>query len=206
MPVVNRGRFDINYIEEGEGFPVVLIHGLAGDHTAWLPQVAAWKDQYRVIAFDNPGSGDSSAVSEPASTANLADATLGLMEKLGIEKAHIVGRSMGDAVAQHMALKAPERLQSMALAASFARLDPVGAQVIGNLQQLLAWRKSWAEWAPHAVYLFVVPKFFNENEDLMARITALISDEGRDMVSYDHLATACPVQNSKCLRIPVTSS
>lgn len=191
MPVVNTGRYNINYIEEGKGFPVLLIHGLAGDHTAWLPQLAAWKDKYRVIAFDNPGSGASSLVSGPAGTADLADATLGLMDQLGIEKAHVVGRSMGGAVAQHMALKAPDRLQSMALAASFARLDPVGAQVITNLQQLLAWRKSWAEWAPHAVYLFVAPKFFNENAELMAKITALVSDEGRDMASYDHLATAC---------------
>lgn len=191
MPIVNTGKFDINYIDEGDGYPLVLIHGLAGDHTAWLPQVAAWKDKYRVIAFDNPGSGDSSPVSEPASTADLADATLGLMDQLGIERAHVVGRSMGGAVAQHMALKAPDKLQSIAMAASFARLDPVGARVISNLQQLLRWRQSWAEWAPHAVYLFVAPKFFNENAELMANITALVSDEGRDMVSYDHLATAC---------------
>jgi 3-oxoadipate enol-lactonase len=191
MPILNTGRFDINYVDEGEGFPLILIHGLAGDHTAWLPQIEAWKEKYRVVAFDNPGSGDSSLVGEPVSTTDLADATLGLMEKLGIEKAHVVGRSMGGAIAQHMALKAPERLQSMALAASFARLDPVGAQVIKNLQQLLKWRKSWAEWAPHAVYLFVAPKFFNENEELMTKITALVSGEDRDMVSYDHLATAC---------------
>ncbi|NKB50282.1 MAG: alpha/beta fold hydrolase [Alphaproteobacteria bacterium] len=191
MPIVNTGKFDINYIEDGDGYPVVLIHGLAGDHTAWLPQVAALKDNYRVIAFDNPGSGDSSKVDAPAGTADLADATLGLMDQLGIDRAHVVGRSMGGAVAQHMALKAPDRLQSMAMAASFARLDPVGAQVIGNLQQLLEWRPNWAEWAPHAVFLFVAPAFFNENPELMARITALVSDETRDMPSYDHLATAC---------------
>lgn len=191
MPVVNAGPFDIHYIEAGDGYPVVLIHGLAGDHTAWLPQVAALKDAYRVIAFDNPGSGDSSLVSEPTSTADLADATLGLMDALGIDRAHIVGRSMGGAVAQHMALKAPERIQSLAMAASFARLDPVGTQVIANLQQLLRWRSSWAEWAPHAVFLFVSPAFYNENPEIMARITALVSDEGRDMASYDHLATAC---------------
>ena len=191
MPIVNTGRFDINYIEDGDGYPVVLIHGLAGDHTAWLPQVAALKDDYRVIAFDNPGSGESSTVDDPASTADLADATLGLMDQLGIERAHVIGRSMGGAVAQHMALKAPDRLQSMAMAASFARLDPIGAQIISNLQQLLRWRPSWVEWAPHAVFLFVAPAFFNENPELIARITVLVSDEGRDMTSYDHLATAC---------------
>ena len=79
----------------------------------------------------------------------------------------------------------------MAMAASFARLDPLGAQTITNMQQLLGWRKSWAEWAPHAVYMFVAPAFFNENPELIARITALVSDESRDMISYNHLATAC---------------
>ena len=48
-----------------------------------------------------------------------------------------------------------------------------------------------AEWAPHAVFLFVSPAFFNENPELIARITELVGDEGRDMTSYDHLATAC---------------
>ena len=40
MPVVKTSRFEINYVEEGEGFPVILIHGLAGDHSAWKPQIA----------------------------------------------------------------------------------------------------------------------------------------------------------------------
>ena len=191
MPIVNTGRFDINYIEDGDGYPVVLIHGLAGDHTAWLPQVDALRGDYRVVAFDNPGSGDSSTVDDPASTADLADATLGLMDQLGIERAHVIGRSMGGAIAQHMALKAPDRLQSIAMAASFARLDSIGAQVITNLQLLLRWRPNWAEWAPHAVFLFVSPAFFNENPELIARITELVGDEGRDLTSYDHLATAC---------------
>ena len=191
MPIVNTGRFDINYVEEGEGFPVVLIHGLAGDHTAWFPQIAALKKKYRVIAFDNPGSGKSSKVQSPVNTAELADATLGLMDKLNIKRAHVVGRSMGGAIAQQMALRSQDSLQSMAMAASFARLDPLGNQIIKNMQQLLSWRKNWSEWAPHAVNFFVAPEFFNENPDLIKNITMLISDESRDMISYDHLATTC---------------
>jgi 3-oxoadipate enol-lactonase len=65
MPIVNCGRFAVNSIEEGDGFPILLIHGLAGDHTAWLPQIAAFRDRYRVVAMDNPGSGDSSPVDGP---------------------------------------------------------------------------------------------------------------------------------------------
>ena len=191
MPIVNTGRFDINYVEEGEGFPVILIHGLAGDHTAWFPQIAALKKKYRVIAFDNPGSGKSSKVESPVNTAELADTTLGLMDKLDVKKAHIVGRSMGGAIAQQIALREQDRLQSMAMAASFARLDSLGRQTIKNMQQLLSWRKNWSEWAPHAVSLFVAPEFFNENPDIIKNITMLISDESRDMISYDHLATTC---------------
>ena len=190
MPVVKTSRFEINYVEEGEGFPVILIHGLAGDHSAWKPQIEALKNDYRVIAFDNPGSGDSSLVEEPTSTSYLADAAIELMDKLDVERAHIIGRSMGGSIAQHMALKEPGRLQSIAMAASFGKLDPIGIQTIKNMQELLRWRKSWAEWAPHALLLFVSPAFYNENPTIIKNITELISDEGRDMNSYDYLATA----------------
>ena len=49
MPVVKTSRFEINYVDEGEGFPVILIHGLAGDHSAWRPQIEALKNDYRVL-------------------------------------------------------------------------------------------------------------------------------------------------------------
>ena len=76
------------------------------------------------------------------------------------------------------------------MAASFGKLDPIGIQTIKNMQELLRWRKSWAEWAPHALLLFVSPAFYNENPTIIKNITELISDEGRDMKSYDYLATA----------------
>ncbi len=109
MPKVNCGRFNVNYIEAGDGFPIVLIHGLAGDHTAWLPQIEIFKERYRVIAMDNPGSGESSPVDAPCTTEDLADTMLALMEGLEIEKAHVVGRSLGGLIGQHMALRAPDR-------------------------------------------------------------------------------------------------
>lgn len=55
MPVARIGRYDIHYLEEGSGPAVVMIHGLAGDHTAWLPQMAELRDRYRVVVFDNRG-------------------------------------------------------------------------------------------------------------------------------------------------------
>ena len=55
MPTLSIGRYELNYVDEGAGFPVVLVHGLAGDHTAWAPQIAALKVRHRVIAFDSRG-------------------------------------------------------------------------------------------------------------------------------------------------------
>ena len=191
MPKVDIGDAEIHYEEAGSGDPIMFVPGLGGGGAVWTNQIPAFSDGYRTIVHDHRGCGQSTYSRIEYSVDQMADDAIRLMDKLGIEKAHVVGRSMGGAVAQHMALKAPERLQSMALAASFARLDPLGSQVIANLQQLLTWRKSWAEWAPHAVYLFVAPGFYNANADLMAKITALVSGEDRDMVSYDNLATAC---------------
>src|SRR3712207_695769 len=106
MPTIDAGRFTLHYVEEGSGPPVILIHGLAGDHTAWRPQIEALRAEYRVIAFDNPGAGLSSKVEQPTSMREIAEAVLQLMQKLGIERAHIVGRSMGGAIGQEMALQA----------------------------------------------------------------------------------------------------
>jgi pimeloyl-ACP methyl ester carboxylesterase len=187
MPIVNCGRFDVNYIEQGEGFPVVLIHGLAGDHTAWLPQLAAFSGQYRVVAMDNPGSGDSSPVDGPCTTEELADTMLALMENLGIEKAHVVGRSLGGLSRQHMASPSPQGIHWLSLAASAPTVDPIGRRILENMREILEWRDDWADWARHSAHMFVAPGFYNDNPDAMAAIEALVGNEARSRTSYINL-------------------
>ena len=147
MPFAHCGRFDVNYVEEGSGFPIVLIHGLAGDHTAWVPQLAAFGKDYRVIAMDNPGSGESSPVDTPCTTEELADTMLALMDNLEVDKAHVVGRSLGGLIGQHMALKAPDRLQSLIVAASTPKVDRIGKRILEKMREVLEWRDSWEDWA-----------------------------------------------------------
>ncbi len=187
MPIADCGRFNVNYIEQGEGFPVVLIHGLAGDHTAWLPQLAAFSDRHRVVAMDNPGSGDSSPVEEPCTTEELADTMIALMDALDINAAHVVGRSLGGLIGQHMALKAPERVHSLILAASTATVDPIGRRILENMREVLEWRDDWTDWARHAAHMFVSPAFYNDNPDTMATIEALVGNEARSRISYINL-------------------
>lgn len=140
LKIAQVGRYTLRYVDEGRGTPVVLIHGLAGDYSAWLAQIEVLRQHYRVIAFDNRGAGQSTQIDEPITTTDLAHDTLGLMDHLQIDAAHVVGRSMGGAVAQQMALLAPQRVKSLVLCASFAKLDPLGRRVLLNMRDALEWR------------------------------------------------------------------
>src|SRR5579859_1572938 len=155
MKTIRAGRYDIACDDVGRGFPLLLIHGLAGDRHAWDSQVAAWRERYRVITADNRGAGQSTQLDERVTTKELALDMIAVMDALGIDKAHIVGRSMGGAMAQHIALAAPERVQSLVLCASFAKLDPYGARVLANMREVLEMTGSWAAHARHSVQNFV---------------------------------------------------
>jgi len=185
------GRYDIRYVDEGKGFPLLLIHGLAGDHAAWTPQIAAWRGRYRVIAPDNRGAGASTQVDEPISTGDMARDMLALLDHLGIETAHVVGRSMGGAIAQHMALMAPRRVHSLTLSASFARFDPYGARVLANMREVLELTGSWAAHARHSVQNFVSAAFYDANPERAAAIEKLIGGETRLPACYSRQNEAC---------------
>lgn len=191
MPLAQIGRYEINYIDEGDGVPVVLIHGLAGDLSAWKPQVGALRGRHRVIAFDNRGAGRSTQVDEPVTTADLARDTIALMETLGIGQAHIVGRSMGGAIAQIIALERPDLVRSLVLCASFAKLDPLGERVLTNMREVLEWRNSWQDHAHHSIQNFVGSAFFNRERDQVAAIENLIGGETRLPACYIRQNWAC---------------
>lgn len=184
MPRMQVGRYELNYLDEGQGTPVVFIHGLAGDLSAWTPQMQALKSRYRVISFDNRGAGKSTQVDEPISTRDMARDTIGLMEALGVGSAHIVGRSMGGAIAQYIALERPDVVRSLVLCASFARLDPLGARVLHNMREVLEWRGNWADHARHSVQNFVSATYFNREREQIARIEQLIGSEARLPACY----------------------
>jgi pimeloyl-ACP methyl ester carboxylesterase len=191
MKSIRSGNYHIAYEEQGEGFPLLLIHGLAGDHKAWDPQVAAWRERFRVIAPDNRGAGESTQVDEPVTTEDMALDMMALMDSLGIDKAHIIGRSMGGAVAQHIAIRAPERVASLVMCASFAKLDPFGARVLSNMREVLEITGSWATHARHSVRNFVSAEFFDANPERVKAIEALIGGERRLPACYIRQNQAC---------------
>ena len=115
MPHVAVRDANFFYTDEGAGEPVLFIHGLTWDHTLWDHQVAALKSDYRCIAVDLIGHGQTPDVDQEYSFFDIADYMAGLLDALNIESAHVVGLSMGGMTAMPMALEHPARVRSLAL-------------------------------------------------------------------------------------------
>jgi pimeloyl-ACP methyl ester carboxylesterase len=110
---------EISYLQAGQGpTTVICIHGLGGTKGSFLPTVAALADDYRVIALDLPGFGDSDKpIAAPYNAGYFADATVGLLDALNIDKAHVIGNSMGGRVALELGFEHPDRVACIALLA-----------------------------------------------------------------------------------------
>jgi pimeloyl-ACP methyl ester carboxylesterase len=99
---------------EGEGEPVLMVHGLGGTANTFTPVLAAFA-RHRTIRFDLPGSGRSHRVEGPLSLALFLDRTRLVMDRAGVERAHLVAHSMGTIIATHLAASEPGRVASLAL-------------------------------------------------------------------------------------------
>lgn len=99
---------------EGEGEPVVMIHGLGGSANTFTPLLAAFT-RHRTIRFDLPGSGRSHRVEGPLSLERFVERTLRVMQHADVERAHVVAHSMGTIVATHLAASEPSRILSLTL-------------------------------------------------------------------------------------------
>jgi len=99
---------------EGEGEPVLMIHGLGGTANVFTPLLAAFA-RHRTIRFDLPGSGRSYRVEGALSLDVFVERTLLVMQRAGVERAHVVAHSMGTIVATHLAAANPGRVASLSL-------------------------------------------------------------------------------------------
>jgi 3-oxoadipate enol-lactonase len=105
------------YFEDtgGDGAPVILSHGFLMDHEMFAPQVAALRDQYRVITWDERGFGQTEFDSKPFTYWDSAKDCLGLLDHLGIERAVLGGMSQGGFLSMRAALHAPQRVRALIL-------------------------------------------------------------------------------------------
>jgi pimeloyl-ACP methyl ester carboxylesterase len=164
------------YEETGRGRAIVFVHEFAGDHRSWEPQMRAFGRHYRCVAFNARGYPPSDVPTDVArySQARAVDDIRDTLNQIGIERAHVVGLSMGGFAALHFGLTHPHMAHSLVVAgcgygaepakraqfqeeaeASAARLDKSGAAVFARDYALGAARvqfqnkdpRGWAEFA-----------------------------------------------------------
>lgn len=123
MPLVTLADIDVYYESHGSGPPLLLIGGMAQAVAEVQPLIAGLAEQCRVIAFDNRGAGRTSAPRGRYSVDQMAGDTIALMDHLGIERAHLLGISMGGRIALSLALGHPERVDRLVLVSTSARVE-----------------------------------------------------------------------------------
>jgi 3-oxoadipate enol-lactonase len=122
MPKIKVGDASIHYQVHGRGEPVLLIPGLASDLSTWKNGVIRLEQHHKVIALDNRGSGLTEAPAVAFTMKTLSDDAVGLLDALEIEKAHVIGWSMGGNVAQEIALRHTARLGALVLMSTYMKV------------------------------------------------------------------------------------
>ncbi|MFI5272662.1 MAG: alpha/beta fold hydrolase [Ktedonobacterales bacterium] len=121
MPTIHVNDIEMYYGIRGESEPLALILGLGTDISEWDGIIRWLAQRFRVIAFDSRGAGRSDKPDRPYAIEMMAGDTEGLLRAVAIERAHIVGISLGGRIALALALEHPERINKLVLVSTSAR-------------------------------------------------------------------------------------
>ena len=114
------GDIEMHYQMTGEGFPLVMIAGFTANMDNWEPALLEQlSEHYRVLVFDNRGAGRTEGPGGTFTMKQFGDDTAGLMDALGIERAYVLGESMGGMIAQEAVLNHPEKVEKLVLCCTF---------------------------------------------------------------------------------------
>lgn len=145
---VRAGSLDVGVIDDGEGVPLVLVHGGESDRTQFTALRAGLGTGIRAISYDQRDSGIAVNPPTPYTLEVLADDLVDVLDALGLDRAHLLGTSFGGALVQHAALRHPSRVASIILIATTPSFD-LGREAVDRLMNM-----------PHDERAHAAPPFF----------------------------------------------
>ncbi len=206
MPTITVPGAQISYEVAGGGPPLLLIMGFASDARMWMAQLPAFTPRYRCITFDNRGVRASTTGEEPFSMEEMASDAIAILDAEGIEAAHVVGISMGGAIAQHLALKAPKRVRSLTLAATWAEPNPYTRRMAEAGRTIIAAAGHEAVIRTSMLWLFT-PTFIIENDAVLLSLEHMAAEFSVDPTIFERQLQALLVHDTRDrlpeLRMPV---
>jgi 3-oxoadipate enol-lactonase len=191
MPYASINGIHLYYEIRGEGDPVLLIPGLASDINTWSPLHKA-ELRYRWISIENRGAGRSSKPAGPYSMEMMADDTAAMLRSLQISRAHVIGKSMGGMIAQHLAVRHPELVRSLTLVSTVMKHDDYGKQLL-QLGRIVARDSGLFVTLKQAYLLSYSREYCSRNQGRLAEAEALLSqfDTKEVLAGYFEQSLAC---------------
>jgi len=193
MPRIKINDISLNYEIDGKGPAVVFINGLTMDVNGWFFQVSHFSERYKVLRYDCRGQGQSDKPDMEYSQEMHADDLKKLMDRIGIQKAHVIGLSNGGMIAQHFAVKYPEKVGALVLVDTCSYID-VMLELI-----LKSWIKATELGGSELRYDVALPALFAEGfvKKNLDNIMALreISIKNNPPKAVINLANACLKHN-----------
>jgi pimeloyl-ACP methyl ester carboxylesterase len=149
----------------------------------------------RVVTFDNRGAGRTDKPEGPYSIEQMADDTAMLMEALGIDAAHVVGKSMGGMIAQHLAARYPEKVSKLVLACTSARRDEVGDEILRLGREMAVRMGMKAVWMS-ALFWGYSREYIERNLGAIREALATVDESQESVRGYLLQNMACQMHNA----------
>jgi 3-oxoadipate enol-lactonase len=170
---------DVDHTVDGpEDAPVVVLsNSLGATRAMWDPQVPALAERYRVVTYDTRGHGTSPTPTGPYTLDDLVDDVVALLDRIGAQRAHVAGLSLGGMVALRLAAREPQRVHRLAVLCTSAKTEPQGFLD----RAATARAEGTASFAATVVSRWLTPAYAAEHPDLLARLEAMVAgcdDEG----------------------------
>jgi pimeloyl-ACP methyl ester carboxylesterase len=155
------GEYSIAYKKQGQGPPLILMHGGFSDSRVWRKQIDAFSSEYTVVAWDAPGCGQSSDPPKNLELYDYADCLYGLIEKLNLEHPHLLGLSFGGGLALEFYRRYPKVPRTLVLASAYAGWG--GSLSPEEIERRLRRIQSEIELPPEQWVYGYLPTFFTKS-------------------------------------------
>ncbi len=179
MPKSRINDIDMYFEQQGSGDDIVLISGLSADHHVWDTVYAALSKQYRVLRFDNRGAGQTDAPPRDYSVRQMANDAATLMKTLAIDKASIIGHSMGGYIAQQFAIDHADKTEKLVLITSRAKPSIAVQTLSETWQQMIAQGIEPSIVSKNAMALLFADDFLSRSEQVDAYMTKKLANPHR---------------------------